>query len=617
MLVGIVARRESFVGMVGGDPQMPGREGGALGHRRVGIAEQQDVAAGDKLVRGLMPESVPAAPIGDHPVPAAQRVDHALSLRFPAQGPFHRPERVAKRVAWSRRNGLGVHLIDGVAQPVHRHVQAQAEEVLVMACQGLRCDQGAEVAGLARGQRAGQDDAGELHLELDGAVLVEVPVERVLVIARRDDERDDQPAAAAGLGRVQRGVEMLPQQAGVLLVQADRLPDRVRLAVRADEVDIEVADLPEAVAAELERVRHDPDPVLADVESVAPPLERPWIRVRDEQFRHRGAPDDRPYPAPVLVADGVQDEAFAGGEAEAKPPALPADLPAVDLEARSVRLSDLERLEVIPQRPDAIGGVGARARRHRHHAQVLDPHDRHLVEIHDGVEPVDGLGVGVVIGPLAVEQQRPSDPAPGFRGIGERADSPGLNQYPLGAGDATAFEACQNPGSALVTSSHSAYSANVTGAHSPGRIARTRPSRRSATPQPHRSCAAPVPAGRQKPPAAPRRRPVRNDCRRADLHRSSRSGQRRDLALERLVQAHRDEPRFGCYRPFPPEDLDSLRDLAGVEGIERMACSVAPLLIVGQWPSVMLPGHLAVSYHRRSSPATGAAFRGGFAQLRL
>ena len=188
VLVGVITRREPLIGMVRGDPQVPGRECGALGHRGVGVAEQQDVAAGDKLVRGLMPEFVPVAPIGDQPVPAAQRVDHALCLRLPAQRPFHRPERVAQRVARSRRDGLGVHLIDGVAQSVHRHVQAKAEEVLVMARQGLRCDQGAEVAGLARSQRAGQDDARELHLELDGAVLVEVPVERVLVIARRDDK---------------------------------------------------------------------------------------------------------------------------------------------------------------------------------------------------------------------------------------------------------------------------------------------------------------------------------------------------------------------------------------------------------------------------------------------
>ena len=47
-----------------------------------------------------------------------------------------------------------------------------------------------------------------------------------------------------------------------------------------------------------------------------------------------------------------------------------------------------------------------------------------------------------------------------------------------------------------------------------------------------------------------------------------------------------------------------------------MAGSVTSLLIVGLWPSVILPGHLAASYHRRSLPPPGAAYAGGFAQLR-
>ena len=45
-----------------------------------------------------------------------------------------------------------------------------------------------------------------------------------------------------------------------------------------------------------------------------------------------------------------------------------------------------------------------------------------------------------------------------------------------------------------------------------------------------------------------------------------------------------------------------------------MAGSVTSLLIVGLWLSVILPGHLAASYHRRSLPPPGAAYVGGFAQ---
>ncbi len=305
-----------------------------------------------------------------------------------------------------------------------------------MGGKGLRCDHSPEVAGLAGRKGAGQDDAGQLHLELDAGVLVEVPVDRVLVVAHGDDERDHQSAAAAGLSRLPCGVEMLPQQAGVFLVQADCLPDCVGLAVLVGELNVEVADFPEAVAAKLERIGHAADPVLADVESVAPALERPRVGVRDEQFCHRGTPDDRPHPAVVLVSDGMQDEALAGGEAQAQPPALPADLPAADLEARAPRLNDPQRLEIVSQRPDAISGIGTRTGRQRHDTRVLHPRYRHLVEVHDGMQAMDRLGVRVVIRPLAVKQQRPHDPASHILSRREGPDPPRFHHHLFEGGDA-------------------------------------------------------------------------------------------------------------------------------------------------------------------------------------
>jgi hypothetical protein len=47
---------------------------------------------------------------------------------------------------------------------------------------------------------------------------------------------------------------VLPQDAEVLLVQADGVAQRDRLALRIDDDRIEVADLAQAVAAKLERV---------------------------------------------------------------------------------------------------------------------------------------------------------------------------------------------------------------------------------------------------------------------------------------------------------------------------------------------------------------------------
>ena len=66
-----------------------------------------------------------------------------------------------------------------------------------------------------------REDAGHLHLELDRPVLVEVPVEAVLVVSDGGDERDDEPAGAADLGVAAAPVDVLPEEAEVLLVDAD------------------------------------------------------------------------------------------------------------------------------------------------------------------------------------------------------------------------------------------------------------------------------------------------------------------------------------------------------------------------------------------------------------
>jgi hypothetical protein len=55
----------------------------------------------------------------------------------------------------------------------------------------------------------------------------------------------------------------------------------------------------------------------------------------------------------------VQDKALAGVETQPEAPALPANLPAADLEARALGLDDLERPQIVAQRPDAIGGISA------------------------------------------------------------------------------------------------------------------------------------------------------------------------------------------------------------------------------------------------------------------
>lgn len=78
---------------------------------------------------------------------------------------------------------------------------------------------------LAGGQGIGVEDAGQLNFELDGAVLVEDPVDAVLVVGGREDLGDNELAAARHDGRAVAEIRVFEQDAGILLVDADGVLD--------------------------------------------------------------------------------------------------------------------------------------------------------------------------------------------------------------------------------------------------------------------------------------------------------------------------------------------------------------------------------------------------------
>ncbi len=76
-------------------------------------------------------------------------------------------------------------------QAIHTHVEAHVKNVLVNGGVELRGHQGAILGHLAGGKCRRADHARELDLVLNVAVLVEVPVEAVLVVAHGGNEGDD------------------------------------------------------------------------------------------------------------------------------------------------------------------------------------------------------------------------------------------------------------------------------------------------------------------------------------------------------------------------------------------------------------------------------------------
>ena len=138
------------------------------------------------------------------------------------------------------------------------------------------------------------------------------------------------------------GFGILPEDAEVLLVHADGIADVFRLAVPIVMPGIEIMDMAEAVATERQGIEELADAILARIEGIAAEGAATGIAVGNDHFSHRGAVHDGAEAAFILIADHVQDQAFADMEADAHLPLLPAHQISFDAEARAFRLGDLQ-----------------------------------------------------------------------------------------------------------------------------------------------------------------------------------------------------------------------------------------------------------------------------------
>ncbi|CAB4892011.1 unannotated protein [freshwater metagenome] len=252
-------------------------------------------------------------------------------------------------------------------------------------------DQRARRMGAALLEVGDDHDAGGAHLALDVAVLIEAPVDEILVVGDGGVEADGETAHPTHLcpGVV---IDVLPQHRIVFLVDADRVGDRVRLAFAVVQHGIEVPDLTEAVAAELERGGHEAQAPLADVECGAPIVILGVVTIRNDHLRERHSVRDGSHVPVVVVGDRVQRHALAVVEPHAQRPVLPRQLVAVQLERRAVRLGDLERLQrrtaagVADALRNMAGHVLAHDLRPLDAVGVLDFEQFHRVGVDDAVE---------------------------------------------------------------------------------------------------------------------------------------------------------------------------------------------------------------------------------------
>ena len=250
--------------------------------------QRRNLAAHELVAHRLVTIRIDLVLIRNLPRPAraAVVVCHGLRRRR-VSGPLRRKGVAVLVLRRSDGSGRGssIDLEDGVVRSVDVGVDTHAEQVLVV----VRVDAGIHFRApalcvLAGVHGVGVEDAGELDLELDRAVLMEDPVYAVLVIGRREDVRDDELPPPRHDYRVVAKVGVLEQDPGVLFVDADSVLDCRAHPSAVHKGGVHVVDRTLAVAAESEAVGHVAASVFAEVEGVLAIMGVFRVAVGDDHF---------------------------------------------------------------------------------------------------------------------------------------------------------------------------------------------------------------------------------------------------------------------------------------------------------------------------------------------
>ena len=145
------------------------------------------------------------------------------------------------------------------------------------------------------------EDASELDFKLDGTVLVEDPVDAVLVICSSEDVRDDESAAPSHYHRIVSEISVFEEDTGVFFVDADCVLDGVWGAGFIDEGGVDVVDCAFAIAAQSETVGHVPTAVFTEVEGMFALMRVFRVAVGDDHLGEGETVEEGPDRAVVVV----------------------------------------------------------------------------------------------------------------------------------------------------------------------------------------------------------------------------------------------------------------------------------------------------------------------------
>jgi len=145
---------------------------------------------------------------------------------------------------------MGFFHNDGVVMSVDGRIDAHAENVLVILGQHPATNDVAVLAGLAWIDIDDIENTRCTRLDGDGAGLVKLIGEDVLVISKCDDELHHELATARNDSPAGAPIAVLPADTIVLLVQTDSVRQFRCATVGLCEQGVEVLDHPETVAAD-------------------------------------------------------------------------------------------------------------------------------------------------------------------------------------------------------------------------------------------------------------------------------------------------------------------------------------------------------------------------------
>jgi hypothetical protein len=134
----------------------------------------------------------------------------------------------------------------------------------------------------ARSQCVSVQDSCQFDVELDNSILVENPVNAILIVSSGKNMADDKLPRSRNSARVIAEVRMLEQNASVFLMNANCVLDRLRLPSLVDKCCIHVVDRTFAVASKCQRIGHVSTAIFAKVERMLALMGVFWIAIRDD-----------------------------------------------------------------------------------------------------------------------------------------------------------------------------------------------------------------------------------------------------------------------------------------------------------------------------------------------